>query len=56
MDVFNSFNTKELKTSLLYEKFMSDMVEKHCYNRGCSNIFLKYLQNSIDKCPFRKYT
>ena len=41
MDVFNSFNIKELKISLLYEKFMSDIIEKHCYNKGCSNIFFE---------------
>ena len=35
---------------------MNDMVGKHCYNRGCSNIFLKYVQNSIDNCPLNKYT
>ena len=41
---------------LFYEEFMSDMFEKHCYNREYSNIFLKYVQISIDNCPFTKYT
>ena len=41
---------------LFYEELMSDMFEKHCYNREYSNIFLKYMQNSIDNCPFTKYT
>ena len=41
---------------LFYEEFMSDMFKKHCYNREYSNIFLKYVQNSIDNYPFTKYT
>ena len=42
--------------SLFHEIIMSFIIEKHCYNRGYSNIFLKYVQNSIDNCPFTKYT
>lgn len=56
MDVFNSFNTKELKTSLLYEIIMRFIIEKHCYNKEYSSIFWKYMQNSIDNCPFTEYT
>ena len=51
-----SWKTGELGGILFYEEFMSDMIEKHCYNGGYSNIFLKYVQNSIDNCPFTKYT
>lgn len=41
---------------LFYEEFMSDMFEKHCYNRNIVIFFLKYMQNLIDNCPFTKYT